>query len=47
MVWCAYHSNLNDKNSFHSTIDAPPGVPGVSKNLNNHQTEVHYGELEP
>ena len=28
-----------------STIDAPPGVPGVSKNPDN-QTEVHSGELE-
>ena len=39
------HSDLNDQNSFHSTIDAPPGVPGVSKNLDN-QTEVHFGKLE-
>ena len=37
-----YHSDLNDQNSFHSTIDAPPGV---SKNP-DHQTEVHSGELE-
>ena len=28
------HSDLNDPNLFHSTIDAPPGVPGVSKNPN-------------
>ena len=34
------HSDLNDQNSFYSTIDAPPGVPGVSKNPAN-QTEVH------
>ena len=39
------HSDLNDQNLFHSTIDAPPGVPGVSKNPDN-QTEVHSGELE-
>ena len=39
------HSDLNDQNLFHSTIDAPPGVPGVSKNLGD-QTEVHSGELE-
>ena len=36
------HSDLNDQNLFHSTIDAPPGV---SKNPND-QTEVHSGELE-
>ena len=34
------HSDLNDQNLFQSTIDMPPGVPGVSKNLDN-QTEVH------
>ena len=39
------HSDLNDQNLFHSTIDAPSGVPGVSKNLNN-QTEVHSDKLE-
>ena len=39
------HSGINDQNSFHSTIDVPPGVPGVSKNPND-QTEVHSGELE-
>ncbi len=39
------HSDLNDQNLFHSTIDAPPGVPGVSKNPDD-QTEVHSGELE-
>ena len=39
------HSNSNDQNSFHSTIDTPPGVPGVSKNPDD-QTEVHPGELE-
>ena len=38
------HSDLNDQNSFHSTIDAPPGVPGVLKNLDD-QTEVLSGEL--
>ena len=37
--------DLNDQNLFHSTIDAPPGMPGVSKNLDN-QTEVHSGKLE-
>ena len=39
------HSDLNDQNLFHSTIDATPGVPGVSKNLND-QTEVPSDELE-
>ena len=39
------HRDLYDQNSFHSTIDALPGVPGVSKNQ-DHQTEVHSGELE-
>jgi hypothetical protein len=39
------HSVLNGQYLFHSTIDAPPGVPWVSKNLND-QTEVHSGELE-
>ena len=39
------HSDLNDQNLFHSTIDAPPGVPGVSKNPDA-QTEVHSGEFE-
>ena len=39
------HSDLNDQNLFHSTIDAPPGVPGVSKNLDD-QTEVYSGELK-
>ena len=39
------HSDLNDQNSFHSTIDAPLGVPGVPKNPDD-QTEVHSGELE-
>ena len=39
------HSDLNDQNLFHSTIDAPPGVPGVSKNLDD-QTKVQSGELE-
>ena len=36
------HSDLNDQNSFHSTIDA---LPGVSKNLED-QTEDNFGELE-
>ena len=40
-----WHSDLNDQNLFHSTIDAPPGVPGVSKNPDD-QTEVHSVELE-
>ena len=35
------HSDLNDQNLFHSTID----LPGVLKNLND-QTEVHSGDLE-
>ena len=39
------HSDLNDQNLFHSTIDAHPGVTGVSKNP-DYQTEVHSGELE-
>ena len=39
------HSDLNDQNMFNSTIDAPSGVPEVSKNP-NHQTVVHSGELE-
>ena len=39
-----YHSDLNDQNLFHSTIDEPPGVPGVSKNP-DHQTEVLSGGL--
>ena len=39
------HSDLNDQNLFHSTIDMPPGVPGVSKNPHD-QTKVHSGELE-
>ena len=42
---CKVHSDLNDQNLFHSTIDTPPGVPGVSKNPHD-QTEVHSGELE-
>ena len=28
-----------------STIDMPPAVPGLSKNLED-QTEDHFGELE-
>ena len=39
------HSDLNDQNMFHSTIDTLPGVLGVSKNSDD-QTEVHSGELE-
>ena len=38
------HSDLNDQNLFHSTIDiwnAPRGARGV-KNLDD-QTEIHYG----
>ena len=31
--------------SFHSTIDTPPGVPGVSK-YSDDQNEVYSGELE-
>ena len=34
-----WHSDLNDQNLFHSTIDAPPGVP-------DDQTEVPFGKLE-
>ena len=30
---------------WYSTIDMPPGVPGVSKNLED-QTEDYFGELE-
>ena len=46
MICSTYpHSDLNDQNLLNSTIDAPPGVPGVSKNPDN-QTEVHFGELE-
>ena len=37
-----HHSDLNDQNLFHSTIDVPTGV---SKNPND-QTEVHSVELE-
>ena len=33
------------KNNDVSTIDMPPGVPVVSKNLED-QTENHFGELE-
>ena len=40
-----HHSDLNDQNLFLSTIDTPPGVPGVSNNQDN-QTEIHSGELE-
>ena len=40
-----YHSDLDDKNSFYSIIDAPQGVTGVSKNLED-QTEDHFGKLE-
>ena len=36
-----HHSDLNDQNLFHSTIDAPPRV---SKNP-DYQTEVHSGEF--
>ena len=43
---CA-HSDLNDQNLFHSTIDTPPGVPGVSKNPDNQTPQkVQFGELE-
>ena len=28
------HSGRMDSKTIHSTIDAPPGVPGVSKNQN-------------
>ena len=38
-------SDLNDQSSFHSTVDMPPGVPGMSKNPDN-QNEVHSCELE-
>jgi hypothetical protein len=40
-----YHSDLNDQNSFQSTTDALPGVPGEVKNLKD-QTEDHSGKLE-
>ena len=39
------HSDLNDQNLFHSTIDAPQVVPVVSKNPDD-QTEVLSSELE-
>ena len=39
------HSDLNDQNLFHSTIDTHPGVSGVSKHEDN-QTEIHSVELE-
>ena len=39
------HSDLNEQNSFHSTIDASPGVPGVSDRPDD-QTEVCSDELE-
>ena len=39
------HNDLNDQNLFHSIIDTPPGMPGVSKNQDD-QTEVHSGELD-
>ena len=34
-----YHSDLNDQNLFHSTIDAPSRVPGVSKIANFETTQ--------
>ena len=39
------HSDLNVQNSFHSTIDTPQRVQGVSKNPDD-QTIVHSGELD-
>ena len=43
LIWVSkyvhIHSVPNDQNMFHTTIDAPPGVPGVSKNPDD-QTEV-------
>ena len=35
-IFCFYpkHSGRMDSKSIHSTIDAPPGVPGVSNNQN-------------
>ena len=39
------NSDLNDQGLFHSIIDAPPGVPGLSKKTDD-QTEIHSGELE-
>ena len=38
------HSDLNDQNLFHSTIDVRQRVPGKS-NLDD-QTEVHSAELD-
>ena len=35
------HSDLSDQNLFHFTILTNPGVPGVSKNLDDH-TDVHF-----
>ena len=39
-----WHSDLNDQISFHSTVDAPLGVPGVSKNPDN-QTKVQLTKV--
>ena len=39
------HSDLNDQIFFQSAIDAPPGLPVVSKNTDN-ETEVYSGEFE-
>ena len=39
------HSDLYDRNLFHSTIVMPPGMPGLSKSPDD-QTEVHSDELK-
>ena len=41
------YKNIKNKswNNDISTIDTPPGVPGVSKNLED-QTKGHFGKLE-
>jgi len=31
LEWQQMHSGNMDSKTIHSTIDAPPGVPGVSK----------------
>ena len=45
-MWLRY-KNIKNKslNNDISTIDMPPGVPGMSKNLED-QTEDHFSELE-
>ena len=33
-MYIGKHSGRMDSKTIHATIDAPPGVPGVSKNQN-------------